>query len=149
MKYTFKSALATKRGILSLTSSVFWSVWTYCISFDWDEMDHTTTLKKKNWLGPIVTFRSYKRLAKMDRKSTRHTKHHFRLMVRINGHWHWITHFCRCAKNSIMSHVTSDLSLTTNQNVVLLCQNPSLCLSIRNQNRFDNLNYKLPWLHHV
>ena len=59
----------------------FWSVRIYCASFDWTEMDHTTTLEKKNWLGQIVTFRSYKTLIKMARQSTRYKECHFRQTV--------------------------------------------------------------------
>ena len=64
----------------------FWSVRIYYTSFDGTEMDHTATLEKKNWLGRIVTFRSYKTLAKMARQFTKYTKYHFRQMVRINKH---------------------------------------------------------------
>ena len=112
----------------------FWSVRIYYTSFDWIEMDHTTTLEKKNWLGQTVTFRSYKLLAKMARKFTTYTKHHFR--------WYGSTN------TDTELHVISDSRLTTDRNVVL-CQNANLHLSIRSQNRFHNLNYKLPWLHHV
>ena len=39
--------------------------------------------------------------------------------------------------------VISDLRLATNRNAVLLCQNPNLQLSVRNQIQFHNLNYKI------
>ena len=77
----------------------------YCTNFDRTEIDHTTTLEKKNWLVHIATFRSYKTMAKMAKQSTRHTQYHFTQMVRINRHWHLITRFCWCFKNSIQSHM--------------------------------------------
>ena len=94
-------SLNYKTGYPISNKFYFWSVRTYCISFDRTKMEYTTTLEKKNWLRRIVTVKSYKTLVKMDRESTRHTKDHFRQMVRINGHWHWITRFCGCLKNSI------------------------------------------------
>ena len=78
-----KSVFATKWSILSLISSIIdrFGLIAPTLSSKW-------TLQKKNSLGPISTFTSYKIPAKMTRKSTRHTKYHFRQMARVNGHWH-------------------------------------------------------------
>ena len=83
IKYTDKSVFATKWSILSLISSIIdrFGLIAPTLSSKW-------TLQKKNSLGPISTFTSYKIPAKMTRKSTRHTKYHFRQMARVNGHWH-------------------------------------------------------------
>ena len=81
IKYTVKSVLATKWGILSLISFIVDS-----FGFIAPTLSSKWTLQRKNSLGPISTFTSYKTRAKITRKSTRHTKYHFRQIARVNGH---------------------------------------------------------------
>ena len=80
IKYTLKSVLATKRGILSLKSSIFDPLGLIAPALMEPKWITQQLWKRK------IDWESYTTFAKMARQSTRHTQYHLRQMVRISGH---------------------------------------------------------------
>ena len=144
IKRTLKSVLATKRGISSLISSTFipsgliapglieakWIIQQHCkTKMDWYELLLSDLTKcRQKWLDNLPDIQN--------------------ITLDI---WYGLTDtdteldiFADASKIAYGAHVISDLTLTINQNAVLVMSNPNLCLSIRNQNRLHYLNYQLP-----
>ena len=144
IKYTLKSVLTTKQGVVSLISSIFdllgfitpaltepkWIIqqlWKRKI--DWDELLPSDLTKRwQKWLGNVPDIQNIT----LDR-------------------WYGSTNtdtelnvFADASKIAYGVACYIRFKVKNRPNAVLLCQNPNLRLSIRSQNRFHNLNYRLP-----